>query len=213
MNEKGENMKKSILSIAVILLFTALTFTACTDADKAPAELAIQGAEQAVNAAKIEIGKIAPDEIAAIEKSLISAKEKMAKKEYKAALAEAQAIVNKTKDAIAAAKAKAEAAKAKLAELTKKWTEMSEGLPKMIEAVQSRVDILSKSKKLPKTLTADKFAEAKAGLSSAKEDWTKAQESFTAGKVEEAVSAATAIKEKATKAMDALGMQLPEAAK
>jgi len=32
--------------------------------------------------------------------------------------------------------------------LTKAWQEMSGGLPKMVEAIKSRVDILSKSKKL-----------------------------------------------------------------
>lgn len=206
-------MKKSILSIAVILLFTVLTLSACKDPDKVPAELAIQGAEQVVSAAKTEIGQIAPEEVQAVETALTAAKEKFAKGEYKAALAEAQAVVNKTTDVVNAAKAKAEAAKAKLAELTQKWTELSEGLPKMVEALQSRVDILSKSRKLPKTLTKEQFAEAKDGLAAATEEWNKAQESFKAGNLEEAISVATSVKDKASKAMEALGMTAPEAAK
>ncbi len=37
-------------------------------------------------------------------------------------------------------------------------------MPKVVEAIKSRVDILSQSKKLPAGMTAEKLAEAKAGL-------------------------------------------------
>jgi hypothetical protein len=203
---KGEAMKRRYLSIAVILLFTVFMILACGSKDKGPAELAIKAAEEAINVAKTEAAKIVPDEVAALESALASAKDKIAKKDYKAALAEAQGLADKAKAAV-------ESAKTKKDELTKNWTDLSAGLPKMVNAIQSRVDILSKAKKLPAALTAEKFEEVKTGLTAAKEDWAKAQESFKAGSLAEAITAATSVKEKAAKAMEALGMPVPGAAK
>jgi len=94
-------------------------------------------------------------------------------------------------------------------ELTAKWTILSAGVPKMVEAIQSRVDILSQSKKLPASITAEKFAEVKSVLASVKEDWNKAQESFKAGKISDAVAVGTSIKDKLVKAMESLGMTVP----
>jgi hypothetical protein len=83
----------------------------------------------------------------------------------------------------------------------------------MVEAIQSRVDILSKSKKLPANLTAEKFEDAKSGLAAAKEEWGKALESFKAGNLAEAVSMAKSVKDKAVATMDTLGMPVPAGAK
>ena len=105
------------------------------------------------------------------------------------------------------------AAKAKKDELAKSWGSLSEGLPKMLEAVQSRVDVLSKSKKLPKNITADQFAEVKSGLAESKQLWDKAQESYKAGNLADAISAAKTVKDKTVKAMGTLGLPVPEAAK
>lgn len=206
-------MKRSIVSIAVVLLFAVVTIMACSNAQKGPAELAVKAAEEAVSAAKTEIGEIAKDEITALESALASAKDKLSKGEFKDALAEAQAIAGKAKDVLAMAKAKLEATKAAAGELTQKWTDLSQGLPKMVEVLQSRVDILSQAKKLPAGLTTEKLAEAKSGLAAVKEDWAKAQESFKAGNLADAVSVASAVKEKAMKAMEALGMTVPAGAK
>jgi len=84
----------------------------------------------------------------------MSLKEQFGKGESKAALTEAQALPGKAKDLTAAATAKK-------GELTRAWDELSGGLPKMVDAIKSRVDTLSASKKLPATLTKDKFDEAK----------------------------------------------------
>lgn len=99
------------------------------------------------------------------------------------------------------------------AELAAKWTILSASVPKMVEALQSRVDILSQSKKLPASITAEKFAEVKSTLASIKEDWTKAQESYKAEKIGDAVAAATSAKDKLVKAMEALGMTVPASMK
>lgn len=190
-------MKKIFTSI-VAALFIAVMLTACAD-EKGPAELAMQAADQAVNAVKAEAVKLVPDQVAALEAALASAKEKMGKEEYKEALAEAQTIPGKAKEVLAAAKTKKD-------ELTKKWTELTQGFPQMLQAIQGKVDELAALKKLPKEMTAEKLAEAKTGLDAIKADWTKAQESFTAGNIADALAVANTVKEKTTKAMEALGI-------
>ena len=98
-------------------------------------------------------------------------------------------------------------------EMTAKWTALNAGVPKMVNALQSRVDILSQSKKLPASITAEKFAEVKSILASVKDEWNKAQESFKAGKVNDAVAVGTSVKDKLVTAMEALGMTVPAAMK
>jgi hypothetical protein len=143
-----------------------------------------------------------PDQVKSLDDSLAAAKEKFAKGEYKAALDEATLLPIKAKGVMAAAKAKKE-------ELTKKWTETSQELPKMIEDVQNKVDALSKLKRLPAKLKKDKFEEAKAGLASAKDEWTKAQESFKNEIFTDAINVAGSVKDKVINIMGALGMSIP----
>jgi DNA repair exonuclease SbcCD ATPase subunit len=197
-------MKRIFVSI-VAMLFISVLFMACAD-EKGPAELAMKAAEQAVAATKAEAEKLVPDQVAALESVLASAKDKLAKGEFKEALNEAQGLVGKAKDVLAAAQAKKD-------ELTQKWTELSQGLPQMVEAIQGKVDDLSKLKKLPKAITAEKLAEAKSGLEAVKADLAKAQESFKSGNIAEAIAVATVVKEKAAKAMKSLGITAPEPAK
>ncbi len=195
-------MKKKIFSSVVILMFVSVFFLIACSRDKEPADLAIKAAEMTVAATKAEAVKIAPDQVKALEDSLASAKEKFVKKEYKAALEEATALDVKAKQVMAAAKAQKE-------ELTKKWTEISQDIPKMIEDVQGKVDALSKLKRLPKKLAKDKFEEAKLGLASVKDEWTKAEESFKNKSFTDAITMAGSVKDKLIKIMESLGMSVP----
>jgi hypothetical protein len=198
-------MKRNLVVFGILLLVSAFMLAAC-GGGKGPAEEAIKAAEAAVATAKVEAGKLLPDDMKSLEGALAAVKEKFAKGDYKAVVGEAQGLVGKANDLVASAKTKKE-------ELTKSWTTLSEGLPKMVGAIQSRVDILSKSKKLPANLTAEKFAEAKSGLEAATADWAKAQEGFKSGNLAEAVALANTVKGKAVQAMEILGLPVPAAAK
>ena len=198
---KGDVMKRSLISLVIILCVSMVMFIACAS-QKGPAEQAIKAAEEAINATKAEAVKYVPDQVKSLESALAAVKDKFTKGDYKAVITEAQALVGKAKGVLDAAKAKKE-------ELTKKWMDLSQELPKMVEAIQSRVDILSQSKKLPATITAEKFAEAKSGLTAAKEEWGKALESFKAGNLTDAISVANSVKEKAVKIMEILGLPVP----
>lgn len=189
----------------MLVLAVAVLLVGC-GADKGPAEQAIKAAEDAFNAAKAEAVKYVPDQAKAVESAIAAVKDKFSKNDYKAALTEAGAIPGKVKEMTAAASAKKE-------ELTKAWGSLSEGLPKVVEAIQSRVDILSKSKKLPANMTAGKFEQAKAGLDAMKQEWGKAQEAFKSANLTDALAKAGAVKAKAKETLEALGMPVPDALK
>ena len=189
-----------------ILCLVALVLLSACASEKAPAEQAIKAAETAVAGVKAEAAKWVPDQAQALDASLVSLKDKFAKSDYKAVLAEAPALTSR-------ANAVATAAAAKKAEITKGWEEMSAGLPKMVEAVKSRIDILSKSKKLPANVTKEQFESAKAGLAEATKGWDDATAAFKGGNVADAMAKADAVKKKTVEALQALGMPVPPAAK
>jgi len=199
----GKRMKKYLKPMVLIVL--VLFVAACASSSK-PAEEAIKAAEAAINAVKGEAMKYVPDQVKALEGELQAAKDAFAKKDYKAALSAAKDLPGKAKDLAAAAAAKK-------TELTKAWEEMSGGLPKMVEAIKSRVDILSKSKKLPANLDKAKFEEVKAGLPGVTQMWEDAQKAFSDGNLADAVSKAKTLKDKAVEMMTTLGMQVPAGAK
>jgi HEPN domain-containing protein len=203
--EGGKSMRKIALLSVLMIVAAGLILTGCSKV-KGQAEAALKAAEKVVSEAKPEAEKIVPDQLKALEAALNGAKEKFGKGDYKAALSDAQAIPGKVKDMLASLNAKKD-------ELTKTWTNLDQGIPKMMDAIKSRVGILSQSKKLPANLTKEKFEEAKSGLDSALKDWETAKESFKGGMMGEAVAKGNTVKEKAVQILQILGMPVPAAAK
>ncbi len=167
---------------------------------KAPAEAALKLAEEAVNSARAEAETLVPDDFKSLSDDLAAAKDAYAKKDYKGALASAQSVQQRANDVMAKAKAKKD-------EMAAKWSSVAADVPKAVEAVKSRVDMLSQSKKLPKGLDAAKFDSAKNDLNAATSAWAEAQAAQAAGKWDEAVTKAQQAKDKAMAAMSSLGMQ------
>ena len=196
----------TLLIPGLMALAVTVIVTGCTSAEKAPAEAAIKATETTLNTVRAEASKYVPDQVKSLEDVLKSAKAAFDKGDYKVALASA-------KDLPAKATELGAAAAAKKAELTKTWEDLSGGLPKMAEAIKSRVDILSQSKKLPAGLDQAKFDSAKAGLAEVNKQWSDASEAYKSGNVADAISKAKVAKDKAVEAMTALNMQVPEAAK
>jgi len=199
----GGNGRATAVGIALVI--TVLSLVACESADKAPAAAAITAAQSVLDGVKGEAAKYVPDQVKAAEDALTTAKANFEKKDFKAALVVAQGVGAKAKDLRAAAAAKK-------AELTKAWEEMSAGVPQMAEAIKSRVDILSQSKKLPAGLDKTKLDGAKAGLAALNQSWTEASDAFKSGKVTDAVAKAKAAKDQAVEVMTALNMTVPQAA-
>jgi hypothetical protein len=202
---KTNRWLSSAIALSVLAMAGGLILGGCAS-DKAPAEAAIAAAEQAVNAAAAEASKFVPDQVQSLQAALTSAKDKFAKGDYTAALADAKSLPDKAREV-------ASAAAAKKAELTKTWESMSAGLPSVVDAIKSRVDILSQAKKLPANMTADTLAKAKSSLDEITQQWTAASDAFKGGNVADAISKATTVKAKAAEVLTMLGMPVPDALK
>jgi len=198
-------MHRHIYSFIITIVAAAL-IAACGSSDKGPAETALKAAEEAINSAKGEASKYMPDQVKALESSLAATREKLSKGDFKAVLSDAPALTSKAQE-LASAAAK------KKAELAKSWEDMSAGMPKVVEAIKSRVDILSQSKKLPAGMSAETLAQAKAGLSEITQQWTAATEASKGGNLMDAVAKASSVKVKAAEVLTLLKMPVPEALK
>jgi hypothetical protein len=187
--------------MALIALVAVVLAGACAS-QKAPAEAALKVADDAFAAAKPEAAKFVPDQVKGVEDAIAAAKDSFAKGDYQAALTAATALPAKISDL-------AKAAADKKAELMKSWEGLSAGLPAVVTAIQSRVDILSKAKKLPAGMDKAAFEGVKTGLDSMKQDWSAATTAFGAGNVTDAIAKATAVKAKAVEVLGTLKMPVP----
>lgn len=187
----------------LILAITAATLLATGCArQKNEATKALTAIETSVNALKDEGTKYAPDAYSGINSTLNMLKDSLAKEDYKTVLAgtpELQKSVETLKTAIASGKQQFEAA-------TEEWTVLNASVPKMVEAIQSRVDTLSSSRRLPKNVSKEAFESAKSGLDSMKSTWSEATAEFADGKATQAVEKGRVVKAKGEEVLASLGM-------
>lgn len=198
-------MKSKKYLVLILAVALGLCLAACGAGKKSAATTAIKAAEDAYNAVKGELAQYVPDEAKGVEDAINGAKENLNKRNFDAALAAAKAIPDKVKELTALAATKKD-------ELTKGWAEISGGLPKMLETIKSRLDILSASKRLPANLDKAKLEGAKSGYETAAAMWDEAQAAFSGGNLPDAMTKAKTVQEKAVEVMTALGMKLPAAA-
>jgi hypothetical protein len=190
----------------VIMILAVALLAACGAGDKGPAETALKAAEEAINSMKGEASKYMPDQVKTLDSSLAAVREKFNKGDFKAVLSEAPALTSKAQEIASAAAKKKE-------ELAKAWQDLNTGMPKVVDAIKSRVDILSQSKKLPAGMSAETLAQAKAGLSEITQQWTAATEASKGGNLTDAVAKASSVKVKAAEVLTLLKMPVPEALK
>ena len=107
------------------------------------------------------------------------------------------------KEAVETKKTEAQAA---IVKATDECNSLSPGGPNMVEAIQSRVDILSKSRKLPKNVSKEAFDAAKSGLDSMKTAWSQASSAFATGDAVTAAAMANNVKQQGAEVLKLLGM-------
>ncbi len=196
-------MKKQLTWLMAAMM--AMLIVGCAN-QKGPAEQAIAGAESGLNAIRDTAQKYVPDQLAAVDAQLASLKDAFGKGDYKAVMAGAPgltAAIGSLKEAAAAKASEAEAAMAKAKDA---WGATSTEVNNMVAALQSRVDMLSKSHHLPTGVTKDSLASAKSGLDSIKSAWNDANTAATSGDFTTAMAKASAVKDQATALMHSLGM-------
>ena len=199
---KSRSTFTGFLSMAL----AALLLVGCAN-QMEPAKKAIADIEAAIAAAGPDAAQYIPDQLQAVTGQLADLKARFDQKDYKGILAAAPALLTQAQGLAGAASSAKEAAMAAALEaMNAEWTTLSGTLPAAVAAIESRVNILSKSKKLPANLDATTFESVKTGLADAKSLWDQATAAQAAGNVEAAVTAARQVKEKSDAALAALGM-------
>ena len=196
-------MKK--LSVWLLATLVALAVAGCA-MQKAPAEQAVASAETALAAIRDTAQKYAPDQLQSVEDQLTTMKDSLTKGDYKAVLAAAPALTSAISSLKEAAEAKKADAEAALAKAKDAWGPMSTDVPKMVDAIQSKVDTITKTHRMPKGVTKDSLAAAKSGLESMKSTWSDAANAASSGDFTTAMSKAQAVKDQAAEIMKSLGM-------
>ena len=83
-------------------------------------------------------------------------------------------------------------------------------MPKTIVDIHSRIDALSKSKKLPMNLDKAKLESAKSDLAEVSKSWGEASKAYKEGSLADALAKGKGAKEKAAQIMASSGCRLPQ---
>lgn len=182
-------------------LASALLITGCAK-DKEPATHAVTSLEAAIAEVRPDAVTYAPEELKSAEAKLAALKADLAKEKYKDVLggtSELNAEVTLLQQTVVSKKTQIAAA-------TNEWEELKVEVPQMVDAIQSRVDLLSASRKLPVEVKKESFEAAKTELASMKSAWAEATAAFTAGNATEAADKARMVKAKAEEVRERLAM-------
>jgi hypothetical protein len=184
------------------LAVAGLMLAACAS-QMEPAKQAIDGIESAVSAASADASKYIPEQLSGVQGKVAELKAAFDRKDYKAVIAGAPAVLTAAQGLAAAAAAKKDEV---MKALSVDWTALSAELPRIVAAVKSRVDVMSKSRTPPAGVD---LAAAKSALAEATEGWTKALAASASGNVEEAVNLAKMVRQQANAAAAAVKLTLP----
>jgi hypothetical protein len=186
----------------IALILAAFVVAGCAN-KMAPAQKAIADIEAAVTAAGEDATKYVPDQVQAVNDQLANLKAMFDKKDYKGVLAAAPAVLTQAQGLTAAAAAK----KTETMDMyAGEWTNLASSVPQAVAAIQSRVDILSKSKKLPAGMDAATLDNVKTSLAEANSTWAQATQAQAAGDLEQAVTLAQQVKTRTDELLTTLGM-------
>lgn len=193
-------LPKSLVAIAA----TTILFTGCASNEE-PARQALASAEASLAEVRVDAAKFAPEELQVAETRLAKAKESLAKEEYKDVLGDATQLTKETatlKEVVVSKQTQAAAA-------THEWESLSEEVPKMVKAIEFRVEALSGSK-LPQEVNKETFEAAKAALQSMKSMWAEASAAFNAGNAIVAADKGRLVQSKGEEVANQLGMSPAE---
>jgi phytoene dehydrogenase-like protein len=193
-------LPRGIVAPAVACL--ALVAFAC---NKGPAESALASADRELAAVRVDLERYAPDQLASLNDVLTKARAALAEGHYTDALRTAQKLPERIRSA-------AEAAGAKKQRLTGTWDELSPALAASLQAITDRVTALAGATSLPRGLTPDAFAAARAELDAVTREWNEATTAFQGGDVPKALQLAGDVKARAEALAGTLGLAPPAAA-
>lgn len=194
---------RSMLSFAA----AALVLAACANQQE-PAQKALAQVEASLAEVRADAEKYAAEQLANVDEGIKMLKSNMAHKDYRGVMMNAPSVsksIDDLKATVAANKAEAEA---NLAAAQAEWSELTASVPPMVDALQKRVDTLTKTRKLPKDMDQAAFDAARNGFEQLKTSWTEASADFAGGKAAEALRKARAAKARGQELLDQLGAKV-----
>ena len=186
------------------MVAAALLMSACANKEE-PAKRVVAGAEATLAQVRDDATVYAPDELKTADEKLATAKDNITWEKYQAVLDQApdlNASVLAVKEAVVSKQTLAAAA-------AREWTDLSEQVPKIVEALQSRVDELSKVRKLPPEVKKETLETAKTELEGMKTTWAAASAAFSAGQANDAADKGRTVKAKGEELLKQLGASAP----
>jgi hypothetical protein len=183
------------------LCSVAVLFVACVN-QMEPAKNALDNINSTLNSVSADAQKYVPDQFTQAQGKVAALTASFEKKDYAAVIAGAPAVLAEVRGLPDAAAAKRDEM---VKELGNEWRSLAASVPQSLSAVQSRIDDLSKTKRVPKGVD---LGVAKSGLADANSAWDRAQEAFKAGNPADAVTAAKDAQGKVASAAAALKLNL-----
>ncbi len=186
----------------LILGFAALQLAACEDKMEG-ARQALDRVSVAVTTTSTDATKYVPEQMAALQSEMAHLDASYDEKDYAKVMAGAPAVLADAKTVAANAREKKDdIARAVAAQ----WSGLSTSLPQWITLVKTRINSLSKIKRVPKDIN---LGVARSAMADAADGWERAQAEKESGEVDEAVATAKDVKAKTESAAAALRLQLP----
>jgi hypothetical protein len=164
------------------LCSVAMLFVACVN-QMEPAKNALDNINNTLNSVSADAQKYVPDQFTQAQAKVAALSASFEKKDYAAVIARAPAVLAEVRGLSDAAATKRDEM---VKELGNEWRSLAASVPQSISAVQSRIDDLTKTKRVPKGVD---LGAAKSGLADANSAWGKAQDAFKAGNPADAVTA------------------------
>jgi hypothetical protein len=193
------HLTKGLAALAVASL--ALSAVAC---NKGPAQEALAEADRALAAARPDLEKYLPDELAEFTAAVQAARSQFEEGRYTDALKAVQDLPLEIQVAVGAAKVMKN-------ELAARWKEMSATVPGLVQAIDAKVAELAAAKRLPKGMDDARFAAARTDIESVTQAWSEATAAFQGGDVPRAVRTAQDVKAKAEALAGMLGLAVAPA--
>ena len=179
---------------------TALVAVGCASKEE-PATQALAAAEAALAKVRTDAVQYAPAELEAADARLATLEQRLAKEEYKQVLEG----VPQLNGEVSALQEVVVSRQTQIAAAANEWDRLKEEVPPMIDSIQRQVDSLTGSP-LPREVTREGFAAAKASLATMKATWAEANAAFSAGNAAGSAEKGRAVEAQAVDVSARLGM-------
>lgn len=177
----------------------ALMLVAACGGGRSKAQTAIAAAEEALAPIAPEARRVVPEQLKVLTDAVAVAKDAMTRKQYDSAYARVHWVPTQT-DSLAQAIVKEKAA------ITEEMNMLNVAMPRNLGLVKTRIDDLSRRRRLPRTISPETFDTVKTTYGEGVEEWPRIMTAYTAGELHDAISRATALKLRVSRAMEAVGL-------